>query len=72
MRGPLGGQNSGWPGNYAKSLPVSASFGGIGMIAIGFYLADKDSPYPFAPEEMQRFDCARRLARIRNAGTVMR
>jgi hypothetical protein len=43
----------------------------VGMVAIGFNLmADKDSPYPFAPEEMQRFDRAHRLERIRNAGTV--
>ena len=27
-------------------------------------LVDKNSPYPFAPEEMARFDRERRLARI--------
>jgi hypothetical protein len=38
----------------------------VGMLIIAFrVLADRDSPYPFAPEEMNRFDRERRLARIR-------
>jgi hypothetical protein len=41
----------------------------IGMNKIGHtLLADKDSPYPFAPEEMERFDRPGHLARIRSGG----
>jgi hypothetical protein len=42
-----------------------AAFGAVFMQAIGYkLLGPKDSPYPFAPEEMARFDRERRLARI--------
>jgi hypothetical protein len=48
-----------------------ACFVGIGMVAIGFnLLADKDSPYPFAPAEMERFDRAGHLARIGKGGAI--
>ena len=42
--------------------------GGV-MQLIGFkILAAKDSPYPFAPEEMERFDRRGHVARLSNAG----
>lgn len=42
----------------------------IGMTKIGHtLLAHKDSPYPFAADEMERFDPQGHLARIRSEGT---
>jgi hypothetical protein len=44
-----------------------ASFIGIGMLKIGYgILADENSAYPFAPEEMERFSPRDHLARIRH------
>jgi len=44
-----------------------ATFGGIAVVGVGFLtyvvLASKDSPYPFAPEELARFDVAQKLGR---------
>jgi hypothetical protein len=38
----------------------------VGMLKVGYgLLADENSAYPFAPEEMERFGRRRRLARIR-------
>ena len=46
-------------------------FIGIGMKKIGYgILADKNSLYPFAPEEMERFDRRGHLARIENAANA--
>jgi hypothetical protein len=43
----------------------------VGMLKIGYrILADEDSAYPFAPEEMERFERRQRLARIRGGGSV--
>jgi Protein of unknown function with HXXEE motif len=40
----------------------------VGMLKVGYgLLADRNSPYPFAPEEMERFERQQRLARIRGA-----
>ncbi len=40
----------------------------VGMLKVGYgFLADEDSVYPFAPEEMERFERRQRLARIRGA-----
>jgi len=42
-------------------------FIGIGMKKLGYgVLANQNSPYPFAPEEMERFDRRGHLARIKN------
>jgi hypothetical protein len=50
-----------------------ALFMGVGMLRIGYgILADEDSPYHFAPEEMERFGRPGHLARIRSAGTADR
>jgi hypothetical protein len=44
---------------------------GVGMKKMGYgILADKDSAYPFAPEEMERFDRQGHLARMKNMGTA--
>jgi hypothetical protein len=44
-----------------------AFFIAVGMMKVGYgLLADENSPYPFAPEEMQRFERRRRLAQIRS------
>ena len=41
----------------------------IGMKVIGYrLLADKDSAYPFAPEEMERFNRSGHLARLGTLG----
>jgi len=43
-------------------------FIGVVMRLLGFrILASKDSPYPFAREEIERFDRSGHLARLRNA-----
>jgi hypothetical protein len=40
----------------------------VGMRRIGYgLLADKNSAYPFAPDEMERFDRRGHLARLGNA-----
>ncbi len=50
-----------------------AMFAGAGMRIIGHgILADEDSPYPFTPEEMERFDRRGHLARIGKAGPADR
>jgi hypothetical protein len=57
--------------DWVLAAVLMAAFAGIGMVAIGFnLLADRNSPYPFAPEEMERFDRAGHLARIRNASVT--
>lgn len=51
--------------DWVWAAVLMGCFVGIGMVAIGFnLLADKESPYPFAPEETERFDRAGHLARI--------
>ncbi len=46
-----------------------AGFVVVGMNAVGYMiLADKDSPYPFSPEEMERFRRRHHIARIRKVG----
>jgi hypothetical protein len=56
--------------NWVFAVVYIACFIVVGMLTIGFrLLADKDSLYPFAPEEMARFDRRGHLARIRSAGT---
>ena len=56
--------------DWVFAVVYIAGFIVVGMLTIGFrLLADKDSLYPFAPEEMARFDPRRRLAQIRTAGT---
>ena len=43
----------------------------VGMLTIGFrLLADKDSRYPFASEEMERFEPRRNLTRIKSTETL--
>ena len=43
-------------------------FIGVGMLKIGYgVLASEDSPYPFAREELERFDRSGHLERIRKA-----
>lgn len=55
--------------DWVLAAVLMGGFGGIGMVAIGFnLLADKNSPNPFASEEMERLDRAGHLARIRNTG----
>ncbi|HXY30469.1 MAG TPA: HXXEE domain-containing protein [Gemmatimonadaceae bacterium] len=56
------------PWNWVFGVAYMAAFAGIGMKAIGYgLLGNKDSPYPFAPEEMERFDRRGRLARLSDA-----
>jgi Protein of unknown function with HXXEE motif len=51
--------------DWLFALIYLAAFTGIVMQLIGFrLLASTTSPYPFAPEEMGRFDRERRLRRI--------
>jgi hypothetical protein len=57
-----------WDGVFA--VAYMATFIGVGMMRIGYgLLADEDSAYEFAPEEMERFGRQDRLARIAKAGT---
>jgi hypothetical protein len=52
--------------DWAFAVVYIACFIVVGMLTVGFrLLADKDSRYPFASEEMERFDPRRNLARIR-------
>jgi len=51
--------------DWLFALIYLAAFTGVVMQLIGFrLLASPMSPYPFAPEEMRRFDRERRLRRI--------
>jgi hypothetical protein len=51
--------------DWAFAIVYMAFFTFVGMFKIGYgILADRDSPYPFAPEEMERFDPRAHLARI--------
>ena len=54
---------TGW--DWLLAVLYMATFGAVFMQAIGYkLLGPKDSLYPFAPEEMARYDRERRLARI--------
>ena len=56
--------------DWVFAVVYIACFIVVGMLTIGFrLLADKNSAYPFAPEEMARFDRRGHLARIRSAET---
>lgn len=51
--------------NWVIAVVCMVFFSGVVMVRIGFgFLADRNSPYPFAPEEMERFDRWRHLARL--------
>jgi hypothetical protein len=51
--------------NWALAVAYLAGFIGIVMKLIGYgFLASNNSPYPFAPEEMDRFDRRGHLARL--------
>jgi hypothetical protein len=53
--------------DWAFAILYMALFIVVGMLKVGYgILADEDSSYPFAPEEMERFERRRRLARIRS------
>jgi hypothetical protein len=53
------------PWNWGIAVVCMAFFSGVVMVRIGFgFLADKNSPYPFAPEEIERFDRSGHLARL--------
>lgn len=55
--------------DWVFAVVMVACFIGIGMVAIGFNLmADKHSEYPFAPEEMERWNRRGHLARIAKGG----
>jgi hypothetical protein len=55
--------------NWALAAVYLGCFIGIVMKYLGYgILASKDSPYPFAPEEMERFNRSGNLARLANAG----
>ena len=50
--------------DWILGLLYLGAFSGIVMQYVGFWLlASPTSPYPFAPEEMDRFDRERRLRR---------
>jgi hypothetical protein len=52
--------------DWVLAIPYLALFIGVGMRVIGYgLLADQNSAYPFASEEMERFGRRRRLAHIR-------
>jgi hypothetical protein len=54
---------SGW--DWAFAVIYMIGFMVVGMLWLGYtVLIDKNSPYPFAPEEMARFNRDRRLARM--------
>jgi hypothetical protein len=56
--------------DWGLAVVYLGCFVGVVMHLIGFrILAAKDSPYPFAPEEIERFDRSGHLARLGNAGT---
>ena len=51
---------------WAFAMVYVALFVVVGMLKVGYgLLADENSAYPFAPEEMERFGRRRRLAQIR-------
>ncbi|HQZ13275.1 MAG TPA: HXXEE domain-containing protein [Devosia sp.] len=51
--------------NWAAAAGYLAFFTGVVMLWLGFtVLADKNSPYPFTPEEMERWNRKRHLARL--------
>ena len=57
--------------DWGFAVTYMAGFMRIGFMLVGYrMLADKDSIYPFAPEEMERFDRRGHLARIRKAGIL--
>ena len=59
--------------DWVFAVAYMALFMGVGMLRIGYgLLADENSPYPFAPEEIGRFDRGSHLARIGNAATPER
>jgi hypothetical protein len=54
--------------DWAFAILYMAAFMAVGMMKVGYgLLADENSAYPFAPEEMERFGRRRRLAQIRGA-----
>jgi hypothetical protein len=56
---------TGWDWFFA--VAYIGGFIGVAMKVVGYgWLASKDSPYPFAPEEMERWNRRGHLARIRN------
>jgi hypothetical protein len=57
--------------DWAFAIVYMALFIVVGMLKVGYgILSDEDSSYPFAPEEMERFERRRRLARIRSGALV--
>ena len=51
--------------DWAVAILYMAVFIVVGMLKVGYgLLANQDSPYPFAPEEMERFGRRRRLAQL--------
>jgi hypothetical protein len=51
--------------NWLIAAACVGFFSGVVMVRIGFgLLADKNSPYPFEPKEMERFDRRSHLARL--------
>jgi hypothetical protein len=60
-------------GDCVLAVIYLGSFMGVWMQLIAFrLLASRDSPYPFAPEEMERFDRRRHLARLGVPGEEFR
>jgi Protein of unknown function with HXXEE motif len=58
------------PLDWVFAVVYMALFMGLGMMKIGYgTLAHEDSPYPFTPEELNRFNRPDHLARIANART---
>jgi hypothetical protein len=54
--------------DWAFAIPYLALFMVVGILKVGYgLLGDENSAYPFAPEEMERFQRRRRLARIRGS-----
>jgi hypothetical protein len=54
------------PLDWVFAIVCIAVFVVVGMLKLGYgILADENSPYPFAPEEMERFGRRQRLARLR-------
>jgi len=52
--------------DWALAILYMAAFIAVGMMKVGYgLLADENSAYPFASEEMERFRRRRRLAQIR-------
>jgi hypothetical protein len=58
--------------DWGFAIAYIAIFIGVGMKWIGYgLLADEDSAYPFAREEMEQFGRQHRLARIGKSGTIV-